>query len=138
MNEKPKDYLVRCFKSQIFESHTNFFILKFAHSMDFNNYKTNLSHIKMESFNSSLFRDWYKMVGGSSVSIDFKNRELVIFNSMGESIASLDFAKNIDSKFNLADLFKEKFESGDFQYHVFPNDFFLCDTLWRVKISAIM
>jgi len=92
----------------------------------------------MSGFESSLFRDWYKKVGGSSVSIDYEKRELHVYNSRGESIATLDFAKNIDSKFDLGDLFKEKYEAGDYKYHVFPNDAYFCDTLWRVQIAMIL
>jgi len=92
----------------------------------------------LESFSSILFRKWYKNNGGSSISIDFENRKLQVFDSKGKSIAILFFAGSIDTEFDLADLFKEDLKAGDYEYHVFPDLPYagISDTLWRIKILA--
>lgn len=89
----------------------------------------------MESFHSAIFRIWYKRIGGSSISLDFVNREIKVFDENGDPLATMDFAKNIDSFFDLADLFKVELEEGEYEYHVFPDISYYIppDTLYRVQ-----
>lgn len=91
----------------------------------------------MESLHSAIFRIWYKRIGGSSISLDFENREIKIFDRNGHPLAIMDFAKNIDTTFDLADLFKVDLEAGEYEYHVFPdiNNYIPPDTLYRVQIG---
>jgi len=87
----------------------------------------------MNQFTALTFKEWYKKVKGSSITFDFENQKLSVFDIKGEVIANLDFAKKIDAEFDLADLFNEDFKQEKFEYYVFPGEPLFSETLWRIK-----
>lgn len=80
------------------------------------------------------FKNWYLQTGGCSIVVDFNGRMLYVLDSEKQVVSELVLSTSIDSNFNLADLFLESHEIGDYVYKVLLDGYHGRHYLWRRKI----